>query len=299
MPASGGVPVQITALDPARQENLHYCPSFLPDGRHFVYTRASTDEAKSAIYLGSVDAKPEQQSSKPLVASNWQPVYAPSADPSTGYLLFIRGGTLMAQPFDNRRLELKGQAAPIAEQVSDNGGGTGGYAAFSASANDVLVFLQSVASDRQLTWYDREGKVMGTAGEPGDYGDLALSPDGTRLAVRKREGRTQTSGCWISLEAARARGLRLVRPETQIRSGRRMGAALSLAPTGTVRYNLYQKPANGVKDEEVLLKSERGQTCHELVARRTFPAVYSGSPENEGAKFGCSRWRATRSRSRS
>ncbi len=121
VPASGGVPVQITALDPARHENSHFCPSFLPDGRHFVYIRASTDEGKSAIYLGSVDAKPEQQSSKPLVASNWQPVYAPSADPSTGYLLFVREGTLMAQPFDNRRLELKGQAAPVAEpDVSDN-----------------------------------------------------------------------------------------------------------------------------------------------------------------------------------
>ena len=70
VPASGGVPVQITAVDPARQERFHSCPSFLPDGRHFVYIRASTDTEKSAIYLGSVDAKPEQQSSKLLVASN-------------------------------------------------------------------------------------------------------------------------------------------------------------------------------------------------------------------------------------
>ena len=51
------------------------------------------------------------------LASNSQPVYTPSADPSTGYLLFMREGTLMAQPFDNRRLELKGQAVPVAEQV--------------------------------------------------------------------------------------------------------------------------------------------------------------------------------------
>jgi len=118
VPASGGAPVRITALDPARHENSQYGPSFLPDGRHFVYIRASTDEGKSAIYLGSVDAKPEQQSSKPLVVSNWQPVYAPSADPGTGHILFIREGALMAQTFDNRRLELIGQAAPVAEQVS-------------------------------------------------------------------------------------------------------------------------------------------------------------------------------------
>ena len=85
---------------------------FLAGWAAFCLHSCSTDEGKSAIYLGSVDAKPEQQSSKPLVASNWQPVYAPSADPSTGYLLFVREGTLMAQPFDNRRLELKGQARP-------------------------------------------------------------------------------------------------------------------------------------------------------------------------------------------
>jgi hypothetical protein len=70
VPASGGIPVPITTLDPARQERFHYCPSFLPDGRHFVYIRESSVKEKSGIYLGSVDAKPEQQSTKPLVASN-------------------------------------------------------------------------------------------------------------------------------------------------------------------------------------------------------------------------------------
>ncbi|MGA7413075.1 MAG: protein kinase, partial [Bryobacteraceae bacterium] len=138
VPSSGGVPVQITALDPTRRERFHYMPSFLPDGQHFVYTRFSNEE-KSAIYLGSVDAKPQQQSSKPLATSNWGPVYAPSADLRTGYLLFMREDTLWAQPFDNRRLELTGQATAIAEQVGDNRGGKGGYGAFSASTNDVLV----------------------------------------------------------------------------------------------------------------------------------------------------------------
>ena len=139
VPASGGVPVAITAIDPTRQQAFHYCPSFLPDGRHFVYTSQSSDGQKDAIYLGDVDLKPEQQSSKALVASHWGSVYAPSADPRTGYLLFVREGTLKAQPFDNRRLELKDQAVTVAEQVGDNLGGAGGYGAFSASADDVLV----------------------------------------------------------------------------------------------------------------------------------------------------------------
>jgi dipeptidyl aminopeptidase/acylaminoacyl peptidase len=181
VPASGGVPVPITALDAARQETMHFGPSFLPDGRHFVYTRRSPDEKKSAIYLGSVDAKPEQQNSKPLIASNWQAVYAPSADPNAGYLLFIREGTLMAQPFDNRRLELKGQAVPAAERVNDNGGG--GWAAFSASAG-VLAYRAEGAW--RLRWFDRNGSPLGDVGPVGAYWDPALSPDGHAVAVSMR-----------------------------------------------------------------------------------------------------------------
>jgi eukaryotic-like serine/threonine-protein kinase len=257
VPASGGIPVQITALDPARHENHQFCPSFLPDGRHFVYMRGSTDEGKSAIYLGSVDAKPEQQSSKPLVASNSQPVYAPSEDSSNGYLLFVREGTLMAQPFDNRRLEMKGQAAPVAEQVSDTSG-SAIFVPFSASANDVLAF-QGRSGDRRPTWYDREGKVLGAAGEPGDYRSLALSPDGTRLAVSRRIG--HASNIWLlDLSPGGA--------STRFTFGSSTDYAPVWSPDGSRiifssdregRSNLYQKPVNGVKDEEVLLKSSEAK----------------------------------------
>jgi serine/threonine protein kinase len=247
--ASGGVPNQITALDPARQERSHYCPSFLPDGRHFIYIRASIAAEKSAIYLGSVEDKPEQPSSKPLVASNWGAVYAPSSDPETGYLLFMREGTLMAQPFDNHRLELKGQAMPVAEQVGDNGGGTGGYGGFAASANDVLVYWRG-GGDRQLTWYDRDGKVLGTVGEPGDYRDLALSPDGTRVAYRKRSG--QASNIWL-LDLSRG-------ASTRFTFGSTLDSSPIWSPDGKriifrSGNSLYQKLASGAKDAELLLES--------------------------------------------
>jgi eukaryotic-like serine/threonine-protein kinase len=249
--ASGGTPSQITALDRARQETHHSIPSFLPDGRHFVYRRASSDREKSAIYLGSVDATPDQQSSNPLVASNWGPAYAPSADPRTGYLLFMREGTLMAQPFDNRRMELKGQATPIAEQVADSGGGTGGHGAFSASANDVLVYWQGGATlDRQLTWYDRQGKALGTSGEPGEYEGLALSPDGTRVALSKRDGRS--ANIWL-LDLSR-------NAATRFTFGATIDSHPIWSPDGTriifsSGNNLYQKPVSGAKEPELFLKS--------------------------------------------
>jgi serine/threonine protein kinase/Tol biopolymer transport system component len=256
VPASGGVPVQITAADPARQEVFHIEPSFLPDGRHFVYTHYSSDQEKSGIYVGSVDAKPEQQSSKFLVASNWGPVYAPSADPSTGYLLFMREGTLMAQPFDNRRLELKGQATPVAEQVGDDSNGRG-HGAFSASANDILVFWRGgTTPDRQLTWYDRQGKVLGTAGEPGDYQELALSPDGTRVALMKRSG--QASDLWL-LDLSRDTSTRFTFGLTTGIDSHPVWSPDGSRIIFSSGNGLYQKPTSSVKDAELLLKSSAPQ----------------------------------------
>jgi dipeptidyl aminopeptidase/acylaminoacyl peptidase len=182
-------------------------------------------------------------------------VYAPSADPGTGYLLFVRERTLMAQPFDNSRMELKGQAAPVAEQVSYEGAGAI-YVAFSASANDVLAFPRSTVSDRQLTWYDREGKVMGTAGEPGDYTNLVLSPDGTRLAVTKATG-AEWGNIWL-LDLSRGGAST---PFTFGSLGYRNpvwspdGSRMIFSSNRDGPYNLFQKPANGVKDEEILLPS--------------------------------------------
>ena len=59
VPAAGGVPALLTTTE-GRNE-VHTFPSFLPDGRHFFYLRAPENPG---IYLGSLDVKPEQQSSR-------------------------------------------------------------------------------------------------------------------------------------------------------------------------------------------------------------------------------------------
>jgi eukaryotic-like serine/threonine-protein kinase len=249
VPAAGGTPVKITATDFARHETGIYGAQFLPDGRHFIYVRRTRDQTKSAIYLGSVDASPEQQISKPLVSSYWAAAYTPSADPGIGYLLFMRGEMLMAQPFDNRRLELKGQAAPVAEQIGDGRG-------FSVSANGVLVYERTNLNHRQLTWYDRDGKVLGTAGDPGNYGTVAFSPDGTRAALSGGNS-GQASSIWL-LDLHPGTSARFVFGSTSNANpvwapdGSRI--VFSSSPDGA--FDLYQEPANRAKDAEVLLKTD-------------------------------------------
>jgi serine/threonine protein kinase/Tol biopolymer transport system component len=260
VPASGGVPVQITGVDDARQELSHFLPSFLPDGRHFVYIRRSKSRERSAIFLGSVDAKPDQQSSEPLVASHWGPAYASSPDRNTGYLLFMRDGSVMAQPFDNRRLELTGVATVIAEQVADDNNGSGGMGHFSASATDVLVFCNKAVLGQRLAWYDRDGKALGTIGEPGDFTDLSLSQDGERLAAGKRSG--LATNLWL-FDLAFGRSTQFTFGPTATDQNPVWspdGSRIIFSSTRDGRHNLYQKFVSGVKDEEVLLKSTLDDT---------------------------------------
>jgi tRNA A-37 threonylcarbamoyl transferase component Bud32/dipeptidyl aminopeptidase/acylaminoacyl peptidase len=247
VPAAGGVPVQITAMDRGRQETIHFEPVFLRDGRHFVYNRRFRDDSQSAIYLASIDAKPEQQSTKPLVNSYWGPRYAPGEKQASGYLLFVRGETLMAQPFDDKRLELTGEAVPIAEQIADG-------RAISVSMNGVLVYHRA-SSDRQLTWYDQSGNVLGRAGEPGYYRYLSLAPDGTHLAMEKgRHG--EAPSVWL-MDLARGTSTRLAfgqgnasHPIWSADGGR---IIFSSNREGT--FNLYEASASGVTDAKVLLTS--------------------------------------------
>jgi eukaryotic-like serine/threonine-protein kinase len=183
--ASGGSPSPVTTNGAAAT------PSLLPDGRHFVYLHGRDQGRGVGIYVGSLGMKPDEQSSKKLLADNSNVVYAPSSDPAFGYLLFVRGaltpsapGTLMAQPFDARRLELAGEAVPIAERVPGIG--------FSASDTNVLVYGTGFGAGGapgdvwgQLAWFDRSGKVLEAFGDPAVYRGLALSPDGKRVAFER------------------------------------------------------------------------------------------------------------------
>ena len=266
VPADGGTPVPLTKLDPVRQEVEHAFPSFLPDGRHFFYLRVSINPEISGIFVGSLDAKPEQQSSQQITATQQEAIYVPSAESSkNGYLLFMREETLVAQPFDTARMNLAGKTVPILEQVAgaEEVGINGGYAFFSASSNGVLAFRGGSFANTRLTWYDRQGTVVGMAGEPGQYSDVALSPDGTRVAVRLAGPRmVGKAGQWGNIDIwlheldrgistrftfdPAAEGMPVWLPD---------GSSIVFYSNRDGPNNLYQKPSSGAGNEEALLKS--------------------------------------------
>ncbi len=170
VPAAGGDPTSATTLGPS--EVIHRWPQFLPDGRHFLFFAGTGRPETRGVFLGSLGSK----STRRVLTANTQALYAGSPAGS-GYLLFVREGTLRAQPFDPKSLQTTAEplivagAGPVAEI-----GGTG-FAGFSASREGVLVYTSGFATPSQLTWFDRTGKPLGVIGDPGNYRQPRLSPD--------------------------------------------------------------------------------------------------------------------------
>ena len=244
--AAGGVPTLLTTI--GGRNEVHGFPSFLSDGQHFVYLRAPENPG---IYVGSLDTKPEQQSSKRILATSLMAVYAPSADTNKGRLLFMRDGSLLTQLFDERRLELLGESVPIADQV-------GSFllsANFSVSASGVLTYRAGKTATplSALRWYSRQGKDLGYASEPGTYAytDLALSPEGTRVAAAKVDPSTGSGqDIWL-LDLTRGVSARFTfdaaADAAPVWSPDGARIAFSAARSGATE--IYQKAANSARKE--------------------------------------------------
>ncbi len=167
VPASGGQATPVPVASPV--VGFRTFPSFLPDGRHYVYLNLSVETHTGFnIKVASLDSVDTTE----LVQSKGSAAYA------GGYLLFLRDAALMAQPFDARTLQLSGTPTAIVENVGFNA--TRYQALFSVSANDVLAY-QAPTPGSELAWFDREGRRVGVVGPPGDYNTVCLTADEKRI----------------------------------------------------------------------------------------------------------------------
>ena len=179
VPAAGGTPKPVTSLDPARGEFSHQFPQFLPDNRHFLYYAVSSRLGESSVRIGSL----ESTNAKFLLNADANAVYAPALDGRHDFLLFVYRGALIAQRFDWQHLELSGERVVVARDVFY----AGGRADVSASATGVMAYQGASLKDRQLTWFDREGKPHETVGPPNNYEAWSLSPDERRVAFQDED----------------------------------------------------------------------------------------------------------------
>ncbi|HEY7575468.1 MAG TPA: protein kinase, partial [Thermoanaerobaculia bacterium] len=176
--AAGGAPEPATRIEPGDLVTTHRWPHFLPDGRHFLYfagSHASTGLSNNTVVLASLDSS----ETKRLMGARSDAIY------SSGHLLFAQGTTLLAQPFDPKRLVLTGEAFPVAEDVRYDDLLT--RALFSVSETGTLAYHGGGSELSRLVWLDRTGKELGAVGAPGRYSRPRLSPDGGRMAVEVRD----------------------------------------------------------------------------------------------------------------
>jgi Tol biopolymer transport system component/predicted Ser/Thr protein kinase len=153
-------------------------PQFLPGSDRLIY--AVYDTASHQTHVATVDyANP-----KPLMLmqSDTRAIYSASSHSGEpGYLLFVRGGDLLAQRFDAERQRLIGEPASVAQNVVYFAPNLG--ASISVSGNGVLAY-QTGFPNAELKWYDREGNEAGKVGPPlQHWGHVRLSRDGRRVAA--------------------------------------------------------------------------------------------------------------------
>jgi serine/threonine protein kinase/Tol biopolymer transport system component len=180
---NGGSPAPVTMPDASKGDTEHFWPTFLPDGRHFLYlsNRLSSDD--HTLYLGSLDGG----------AARALGTLSSRAEFIDGNLLYVREGSLVSQPFDPVTGRFTGSAQPLADLIQYFS--PTGFASFSGS-RDLLAYVSGTVVSR-LVWYDRSGRETGTMGPLADHEDVRFSPDGQRVATSIGDPRRGTRDVWI------------------------------------------------------------------------------------------------------
>jgi serine/threonine protein kinase len=243
--ASGGPVTGATRLNTERGENSHRFPTFLPDGRHFVYV-VRTDSADNwGLSIASLD----DPVGRPLLDRvQWQAQVTPQ-----GMVVFLNNSTLLARPFDLKTLSASNSATTIAEGV---GSTATAYAAFSASEAGDIVYGERPQFAGELHWFGRNGEPLGAAAPIADYLDFDLSPDGQTVAVSRVDTDQSMADVWtIDLQRQVA---------TRITSDPMNDASVVWSPDGrelAFRSNrrgnadLYRMRSNAASGEEIWMRA--------------------------------------------
>jgi len=158
---------------PDRSGDRPVFPSFLPDGRRFLFLIFEVEGAGvTGVYMGSLDS--DEFTSVLPGGSN--AVYT-----RTGMMIFSRAGGLQAQPFDLAAGRLEGVPIRIASDVRPVSWPP--HALFTVSRAGRVAYVRGSITDAEseFVWMDRASGEMTPIGVEGSLWNPKLSPDGRFL----------------------------------------------------------------------------------------------------------------------
>lgn len=247
VPATGGEPRRITALDAKNQETEHRFPEILPGGKALLFVvRNAAQPSFDDADIATLSLASGQR--KILITSGTNPHFV-----STGHLVFLRAGVLLAVPFDPVRLEITGAAVPVAENILENPRiGAGQYA---ISNDGSLVYIPGGVTygEHELVFVDKAGNARSLTATKRPYEDFTISPDGRFIATTIEGPVTDT---WVH-DIARD-------TETRFTSGVENrdptwtpdGKHIAYGGYRNGKYRVLWKPLDGSGPEETLLASD-------------------------------------------
>ena len=182
--ANGGEPAILVSRDSAAGETAVVYPNLLPDGDTLLFAVASGQ--------GADDVKVVTQS----ISTGERRVLLPGGIPvrylTTGHVVYMRKGVLLAAPFDPARGEVTGGSFSLVEGIAIAGPR---YGHVTISASGSLAYLPGLGSSNAQTmvWVDRDGAQESLGAPPFAWHPI-VSPDGTRVAL---EIRADEQDSWI------------------------------------------------------------------------------------------------------
>jgi Tol biopolymer transport system component len=246
VPANGGPARQWTAPDHSRGELAHWWPQFLPDGDHIVYTAYSSPIERSRIVVRSLKSGSE----KTLVEGGVFARYLPPR-----YLIFARGETVLAAPFDAGKLQLTGPAVPVLDGVGSFS--QNGLSQLAVSANGTLAYLSRsfISSPQKLVAVDRHGQVRAIHANLRLHGGMRLSPDGKKLAMGLEGEGGSPPDVWIQ-DLVRGSLSRITHgPGTNFNAIWTLDGRQIIYESERPAFDIYRRSADGAGVEEMLLSS--------------------------------------------
>jgi serine/threonine-protein kinase len=195
IPVGGGPAERVTEPDPSSPE-AHRLPFALPNGRAMIFTvTPSHPESRARLVLHRFDTGEQRVLLDDAADGRYL---------SSGHLLFMRRGTLMAVAFDGQRGEILSTPVPVVgdvmQAVDQPNGLDETFAGQYDAAAGTLVYLpggRHPPLQHELVWVSRDGAETPFALDAGSFLTPRLSPDGRLVAYTKATTGIASGDTWV------------------------------------------------------------------------------------------------------